>query len=277
MVADMNNSNNHIDEVVMLPEIQKPVLEHLSGATLFYPCSGIDFETPRGLFAPYVQDFWFVDIGYFRQASPESPRRFLELNGGYEFLDVQMRLPNIPETEWHDDERYDSSPYVRTETYRHISSGRTVRIHLHKRRGPSALDTEIDKLGVFFYRGDSEGEGGSGTLWLTVHRKTVNLIDKVLDKLIDGGLIVTDGSNCDRNKNPYAELGKFYQKPVGCEAVKLAKPFEDNAGHRFQCIGYAGDKYGPTLVWQILKSEGHASSMRHKSTRVRPTHPAPRR
>ena len=27
--------------------------------------------------------------------------------------------------------------------------------------------------------------------------------------------------------------------------------FQDNKGRRFTCVGYAGKKYGPTMIWQV--------------------------
>ena len=86
----------------------------------------------------------------------------------WKLLDVGTRLPDIPEEAWRTDSKYGNiPPYIRTETYYHLPSGETIRVHRHRRRGPSALCTEIDKLGVFYYRGDSS-EGGSGTHWLSV-------------------------------------------------------------------------------------------------------------
>jgi len=42
---------------------------------------------------------------------------------------------------------------------------------------------------------------------------------------------------------------------IGRETVKLAWPFEDPQGRRFECIGYAGRRYGPTLVWQVSRPQ----------------------
>jgi hypothetical protein len=74
----------------------------------------------------------------------------------------------------------------------------------------------------------------------------------VLSKLISGGLLVTDGSQHDSRK--YRELWKFHgNTKVGREAMELVKAF-DKDGCSFACVGYAGQRYGPTLIWRVLKS-----------------------
>ena len=60
-------------------------------------------------------------------------------------------------------------------------------------------------MAVSFYRGDSpvNEESSSGTLWFTQTKNRKSLISKVIEKFKDGGLVVTDGSNClKRKKNP---------------------------------------------------------------------------
>jgi hypothetical protein len=72
----------------------------------------------------------------------------------------------------------------------------------------------------------------------------------VLSKLISGGLLVTDGSQHDSRK--YRELWKFHDTKVGREAMELVKGFSRD-GCSFACVGYAGQRYGPTLIWQVRK------------------------
>jgi hypothetical protein len=238
------------------------ILEHLQGTALFYPCCGDDLLLPITTFSPFVSDFWFVDLAYFSQYLLDKQQPVLSEKDGYTFLDKQVRLPAISEEDCRAHEKvHEQPPYILTERYCHLGSERRICVHRHLRRGPSALRKEIDRLGVFFYRGDSEE--GSGTLWLTVRewhkakkRKRRWLIHEVLDKLIDGGLIATDGSMCKGEHNPYREFRRFHgnQEVSDTEAVKLMSPFEDDTGRFFRCIGCLGKHYnGPTMVRPVTK------------------------
>lgn len=105
---------------------------------------------------------------------------------------------------------------------------------------------ELPELGVFFFRGDNpvEGENSSCVLWLGG-----DLFSRVLTRLVVGGLVVTDGSN--PGPNGPKRLGDFYHnRMVGSAASSVALPF-DYGGRKFTCVGYAGEKNGPTLIWQV--------------------------
>ena len=239
--------------------LDRSILEHLDGTTLFYPCSGDDLLLPIATFSPFVSDFWFVDIAYFRRCPPEKQPPLLSEKDGYTLLDKQIRLPNIPEEDWQEDDKYRGNPpSILVENYRHLESEPVIRVHRHRRRGPSALRTEIYRLGVFFYRGDSE-EGGSRTLWLTVHPRQRRqwLLHEVLGKLIDGGLIVTDGAMCKGEDNPYRAFRRLHcnRDVSDAEAVALVQPFEDEKGRLFAYIGCLGQHhhYGPAMVWKMTQ------------------------
>lgn len=243
--------------------IPEDIRQRIEGATLFYPCSGEDWTRPIEIFAPVIMNFWFVDLRYFTSYAATSARPLLRLNPAYRLLEVITDGPVKASLEYRTDaqtgKRYPwIEPCTRTERYCHLESGREVRINRRRGFGPSAMRKHVQQMGVFFYRGDSGGEGGSGTLWLTGSRRGARLIDEVLARLANGGLIVTDGSNCRQYKNPYAEFGRFYQEDIGPEAASLSHPFEDRDGNRFRCIGYTGQRYGPTLVWQVQRSSSAA-------------------
>ena len=76
-------------------------------------------------------------------------------------------------------------------------------------------------------------------------------------------MIVTDGSlgygSGQRMQltNEYYPLHEFHEQfSITCEeAYQRAKEFTDNSGNHFRCVGYAGMKNGPTLVWQIKKEQ----------------------
>ncbi len=88
-----------------------------------------------------------------------------------------------------------------------------------------------------------QGEG-SGVPWLGAE-----LFSQVLRKLVVGGLVVTDGSNSAEGGPPH--LNDFYpDSDLGQSASSLAIPFTYD-DRNFTCVGYAGRRYGPTLVWLV--------------------------
>jgi hypothetical protein len=181
--------------------LNEDALRELEGTPLFYPCSGNDLVVPLRLFSPTVREFWFVDVAYFRNdvgylwegkgADQVSP--VLAVDDDYELIEKAIDGPPtanmeeriIPNT----CQRYKYlKPCVLTEIYRHRPTGKPIKVHRRRGFGEAAFNKVISSLGVFFYRRDSEGEGGSGYHWLWPQ----NLIS-VLRKLVSGGLIVTDG------------------------------------------------------------------------------------
>lgn len=146
-------------------------------------------------------------------------------------------------------------PCVLTETYLHLEAGKEIRIHRRRGYGYSAFAKEIhtNSLGVFFYRGDSGGEGGSGNRWLSQDR-----VESICRKMIDGGLFVldgTDGAPYRRRSGVYRELYRK-DKPPGhtMELIESRESFTDKEGNHFRCVGCARDSYYPTMIWQIKKA-----------------------
>jgi hypothetical protein len=237
--------------------IPKSALEHIEGSSLFYPCSGKDTLGALKLFSPYITDFWYTDIYYFgmcrgdRTPTPGDSRQ-------YKFISREIKGPERAEmTTKYDEvkkEYYrDIEPCVVTEKYLHIPSGRIITFNLKRGFGEYTLRNFDKKLGVFYYRGDSGGEGGSGITWLDSKR-----IKLICSKLMDGGLIVTDGSNSSRN-GKFNEFEKYHHpaenKPSPEEMIGSMKPMKGINGLTITCIGYAGERYGATLIWQIKKPD----------------------
>ena len=237
------------------------VLAAVEDLALYYPCSGNDLDDPLRLFSPFVTDFWFVDRGYFtpghqdtkaygfdRPADEVEP--ILGKNADYQLL--RADIEGMPHWNLHN---RDIEPCILTETYRHLPSGKTIKVRRRRGYGFSAFRNDIRRIGVFFYRGDSPGEGGSGNLWLKPDH-----IDEICAKLIDGGLLVTDGSqqSARTKSSPKAEyypLAQYHgtrpHPKDPDEIVRTTKPFTDTKGRTFTCVGYAGERYGPTLIWQV--------------------------
>lgn len=263
------------------------VLVRLQDTALFYPHSGCDLLTPIRLFSPYITDFWFVDIAYFRSdqqygcglaecLSGDATKTLplLSDDKSYEFQGSDISGPPLAQIECRVDSDHPGQTYpflepcVRTETYLHRETGKTIRIHLRRGYSVSALRKEFSALGVFFYRGDSSE--GSNTPWLSSMRRRQHqpgsgrywLIEEVLDKLVDGGLFVTDGSRCEGRSNPYRPLRQFAMRRNlnGQNLAEQVEPFIGPRGHEFVHMGYAGESNGPTLIWQVYKPRLVATS-----------------
>ncbi len=244
--------------------LSNEALVSLADTALFYPCSGRDLDVPIRLFSPTVPEFWFVDRGYFTPGHQDTKRYgfdrsadevvpLLEKDADYQLL--RTDIEGMPS--WILNNR-DIEPCILTETYRHLPSGKTVKIKRRRGYGFSAFRNDIRQIGVFFYRGDSQGEGGSGNLWLNSDH-----IDEICSKLIDGGLLVTDGSQQSGGSDsssraehyPLAQYhGSRSRSMSPEELVSSTKPFTDSKGRTFTCIGYAGERYGPTLLWRVKRA-----------------------
>jgi hypothetical protein len=239
------------------PILDLSKLDFDNSGCLFYPCAGDDIVDPLRLFKPYISSFWFVDRYYFSQSKNDSMtihslienHRLSEVFNERYSLKVKTKgtLTRLAGT--------DLTPFIQTEIY--SNNNTSFEINRRKGYGVSALREDIPTISVFFYRGDSEGDGGSGNPWLNSR-----LFVKVLARLRNRGLIVTDGSQTCGSKQ-YAGFAQFHNQNLGISEVKefiASKPsFVDGWGNRFDCVGYIGMRYGPTFVWQFHISEQFAS------------------
>ncbi len=140
---------------------------------LFYPCCGTDTADAVRLFAPYASEFHFADA--YRFASPRlNTRRKPEAAG------ASPKAHDVPSI----------GTIVLQEPATVALEFSGVRAYSHKKDGLLTLLEDLPTLSVFFYRGDSQGEGGSNQRWLEPV-----LLDVVLSRLMDGGILYTDGSN----------------------------------------------------------------------------------
>lgn len=231
-------------------------LAHCPSRTLFYPASYRDIHDPIQLFFPFINTFWFVDMGYFHNGNVHDvPPTRLDRKA-FRLLDKQTRMPDLQPDEWLTDRKYQGyPPLIRTDRFDDLQTGEILTVHRHKRRGPSALRKELPGISVFFYRRDSN-EGGSGTLWLSetskLRKKKRSLPRLIIDKLENGGWIVTDGSLCEETHNPY----RFFKLASNqCKSSGKLDSWseQDDLGNHFDCIGYACEGYGPVLIWKVTK------------------------
>lgn len=228
----------------------------VKGFPLYYHSSARDIEEPVRLCTPWITDFWFCDLGYFTttpmSASPPALR-----HKDFQFIEMECRGPETSAvTERTDEDTGMPYPWIepglRIDRYRHRPTESIVRIHRRRGYGVSGLRAEIPRLGIFLFRGNGLGEGNS-TAWFGGAPWRL-----VLDRLIDGGLIITDGSS--HNDGRTEPLARFYNDShIGAKAAEQVEDF-DAYDRTFLCIGYVGERYGPCLVWRVhRKSPPHCN------------------
>lgn len=238
---------------------------------LFYPCCGNDTYDPIMFFIDKISEFHFVDnellpklpnleckidiiknqthnerSAYANQTIPKeiiakSNETSTENEVSIEILEkldelylkptgFRNKITKTYEQEWTCDIYKDRNIKV----YRHIQDGLITFMGL-------------DKIAVFFLRGDSEGEGGSGQRWFQP-----KIFDLILDKLVDGGLLVTDGSSYDPKSYLSVPWKSLWQSKDYRRNDNPEKPDDFYyKGRFFKCIEKCGHKYGPVYIWKV--------------------------
>lgn len=243
---------------------------------LFYPCVGNDTFEPMKLFIDSISEFHFVDS----KLIPKSPRLGIRVSGyddednsgrqssrmatnlmfprelisgakafnpadgaidiqkindlklrGIKFADYNGQVGKIYKQEWE-----------------LAKDNKKIEIYKHRQDGLATF-ISLDKISVFYLRRDSEGEGGSGQRWFQK-----NLFEIILDKLMDGGLIVTDGSGFDPTIIENAQWRALWaNRSSGRKNGNIDNiPDDFEYYHRkFKCLGECGRGYGPVYVWQV--------------------------
>jgi hypothetical protein len=234
--------------------------EHLAktvGTKLFYPCAGRDVIEPTMIFGPFVSELWFGDLAYPAGLRMD-PVFGRSSNNGYILKEVKITGNPEAVLQLRDGYRF-LPPSKRIETYQRQDGSA---LHIVRRRGfdEIALGAEFpdDSIGVFFYRGDGGGEGGSGIEFFGNRRKKYpplqNLFSLLLRKLTKPALIVTDGSNCGKSSG--LPIARFFNSSISSKDafIMCAGQIWSVGGIQWRCVGFAGRRYGPTLVWAVAPS-----------------------
>ncbi|HPS31256.1 MAG TPA: hypothetical protein PLZ43_13440 [bacterium] len=228
------------DNIASLPE-----------GVLFYPCSRSDIFTPIMEFSDWVDQFWFVDKYKYHQGIGISKVFELseQLSEHFEKTDEMIWEPERRENP---EEMSLMHPVIVTETFKRKKDGRKITVNLRRGDGLSCLNKrEFGNISVFFYRGDSMGEGGSGQAWFR-DRDTRKRFKQVIERIPSGGLIITDGSNCS-SKLPlrYFRQNSIYMKDPP-DKPEVAKFAYRNKAH-IECIGRLYDRVVTAYVWRVVK------------------------
>ncbi|WP_005031502.1 hypothetical protein [Holophaga foetida] len=175
---------------------------------LFYPCCGDDIGHALQVFGPYVSRCRFADV--FKPAGHRPKFRSHTSGKG---------LPHIGTVICGEEASKDLEGYP-------------LPVTSHRKDGLLTFLQDLGPLAVFYYRGDSAGEGGSDQRWLMPV-----LLDVILSRLLEGGLICTDGANGD---------DLLVHSPRGTVL--------DYRGRKLTCIATdlpGGDGRGPLKIWRL--------------------------
>lgn len=247
---------------------------HIPNGILFYPCCGDDTYEPIKLFMDSIQEFHFADS----RLKPKLP--ILECNLESSNSDFQNHIIGkrgqiiIPKDiiiDMIEEEAIEievdeeiikklDNLQIRLDDYRNSASkiykqtwfntdkkNKSIEIFRYVQDGIVTL-LSLSNISVFFYRGDSHGEGGSSQWWLGPQ-----IFNLILSKLVDGGIIVTDGSNPDQNllNVEYNQLW-INSHLMRNSIIKEPKSFiyKDRS---FVLLGECGHRYGQVYAWQVNK------------------------
>jgi hypothetical protein len=177
--------------------LPKSIFSDVKGRTFIYPSAGDDFEEPFRLFSGHCDELIFVDINYDFDCRP-SPAF-----DGWRLVKVDIFGSTKERIRIIEGERRsyrEVSPAWRRQIYRCEVGSREVVVTQRRGFGQYAIrELPDESLGIFFHRGDSGGEGGSGVLYLgnqtLKHEPIARVFDTIKTKLSYPALIASDGSN----------------------------------------------------------------------------------
>lgn len=240
----------------------------ITKGVLFYPCCGDDTYQPIIYFLDIVSEFHFADsriIPNLPKLECEPNRNIIRKENYHDRrIDEPCIIPrsiieNVIEIEHavelinrdkisvfeKADIRFSDLKNERNWLYKEKwihNSGREIPINLHIQDGLATFIT-LPPVSVFFLRGDSEGEGGSGQRWLGER-----VFKVVLDKLVDGGLIVSDGSGWDPDEYKTAPWKIMWEKKNNEEPSTFFC-----LGREFDYIGSLAGVGKKTHIWKVTR------------------------
>lgn len=232
---------------------------------LFYPCCGNDIAMPLELFMDTISEYHFVDINHIILPNEEYPGRLGEHRELYRYIcnnlikDISQQVVHIEKEQLLNKKKHllNITQAIKVPKENYIKPNKWIikmdddtkelNITRHKKDALITL-TELDKIAVFYYCGDSLGEGGSGQWWLGP-----DIFSMVLDKLVYGGIVVTDGSNPDPDLRNLQENKPLWKNSWIHKDQKILETPRDflYQGRSFKLIGQCGHKYGPIYAWQV--------------------------
>jgi hypothetical protein len=232
-----------MNQFISIPSFNNLMDVTVPKGALFYPCCGQDTYYPLALFKNIIEDFHFADPFQLSLPNLKNLEHF------------QARPPLVKTLEQFDESfkivNQQQMPRFYYEGWESSQSRKKFNIYSHPYDGEQVIE-KLNSISVFFYRGDSMCDGGSGIKWFGPE-----LFNKVLDKLVDGGLIITDGSNPDP-KHLMTKWKSLYEHShwgfPDLEEGEMPENFTYD-WKRFICLGKIGERYGNVYVWQVKSIE----------------------
>jgi hypothetical protein len=224
----------------------------------FYPCAGGDINSPILDFHAIVNEFHFADINnrflvwfdripYRTSDDISFPRNKFVVEGR-----PTKPLSEPGDTLFPEGVRPRIEPYkeevISHQHWTSRESDEGFDVFYHHQDGLTLL-SRLKSISIFYLIGDSNGEGGSGQRWF--QEPTFSYL---LEKLEDGGLIVTDGSSRDHGDNTsvWKEFWGGTTRNINNRREVTSIPDDfDYKNRQFKCLGQAGWRYGPVFVWQV--------------------------
>lgn len=228
-----------------MPGVDGVLLRELPGRIFFYPSAGRDWMEPLSQFAEGMDEFRFVDICYqFNNASRIALDGWELVPGSTALHGPAVSRMSTRQYEYGHEFRHIEPAWL-SDSYRSLRDGRHIRVTRRRGFGQYALHELPDSsLGVFWHRGDSQGEGGSNVWYLANrprrHPPLSNLFEVLKRKLAYPALIASDGAN-----TRFAELCAAARQEPGAP-IRFEK-----LGLRWQQVARLGRN---TVLWLVEPS-----------------------
>jgi len=236
----------------------------IPAGALFYPQCGLNTTEPLLQFMQSVEEFHFVDSTEVPQLPILNCNYNKQLHGLNEdtlrrgYIPVDIVSAARPAYKYNQfkacaeraalsrdtSKCYDGLQEIWTVTG---NPPRRVRVFCHRMDELAALDA-IDNISVFYSPGFSTGDKERRAIWFGP-----DVAQRILNKLVDGGLIITSpcaGARCDLL---WRRLAKRSLRGVEFPERNRRPENFTYYNRRFRCLGECGYRLGPIFAWQVQR------------------------
>lgn len=208
----------------------------------FYPCCGADTLEPLTLFLDQPLDFIFCDL--HELALPKLDADYISRPSWVKTISNNDDFNHYTII----NQQGEENCYL--EIWENKWNQHRTKIICFREDARSVF-RQLSEIVIFFYRGDSMTGLGSGIPWLGPE-----LFPLVVNKMRNGGLMITDGSNPDTEclDTPWIELYRHsFHAYLDLQADEIPQDFIYQ-NSEFKLMGEISKRYGNTYIWQINKA-----------------------